>query len=97
MASNHRGVRYQPQTGYVQRMTDREKADLVAVHDRREVVIQTLSTHFAGDVLDMDEVERRVDLAHRVETVAELDELVSDLDSPRSERTPSTTWLSPWM
>jgi hypothetical protein len=51
-------------------------------------VIDTLSTHFANDALDMDEFEQRVDLAHRATSVAELDELLTDL-LPAAEAEPS--------
>jgi len=52
---------------------------LVALRSRREMVVDALSTHFANDVLDMDEFEQRVDLAHRCTSVADLDELLADL------------------
>jgi hypothetical protein len=52
---------------------------LVALRDRRHQVIAHLSDCFASDVLEVDELERRLDLAHAARTVAELDALVSDL------------------
>ncbi|MFQ5529187.1 MAG: DUF1707 domain-containing protein [Gemmatimonadota bacterium] len=52
---------------------------LVALRSRREAVVEALSTHFAHDVLDMDEFEQRVDLAHRATSLAELDGLLADL------------------
>ena len=52
---------------------------LVAVRDRRDQVIARLSECFAEDVLEIDELERRLDLAHGARTVAELDALVADL------------------
>jgi hypothetical protein len=52
---------------------------LVAVRDRRELVIARLSEGYAQDVLDVDELERRLDLAHGARSVAELDALVADL------------------
>jgi hypothetical protein len=56
---------------------------LVAVRDRREQVISRLSEGYADDVFDVDELERRLDLAHSARTVAELDTLVNDLgDTP---------------
>lgn len=56
---------------------------LVALRDRREQVISRLSDGYARDVFDVDELERRLDLAHSARTVAELDALVSDLgDAP---------------
>jgi hypothetical protein len=52
---------------------------LVALRDRREQVIARLSECYANDVLEVDELERRLDLAHGAHTVAELDALVADL------------------
>ena len=54
-------------------------SNLVALRDRREQVIAALTEHFSRDVLDVDEFERRIDLAHRATSVAELDELTGDL------------------
>ncbi len=61
---------------------------LIALRDRREQVIARLSECFASDVLEVDELERRLDLAHGARTVAELDALVADL-------APVTTALVP--
>jgi hypothetical protein len=56
---------------------------LVALRDRREQVISRLSDGYARDIFDVDELERRLDLAHSARTVAELDTLVNDLgDTP---------------
>jgi hypothetical protein len=56
---------------------------LVALRDRREQVISRLSDGYARDLYDVDELERRLDLAHGARSVAELDALVSDLgDAP---------------
>lgn len=52
---------------------------LVALRDRRQQVIARLSECYASDVLEIDELERRLDLAHGARSVAELDELVADL------------------
>jgi hypothetical protein len=54
-------------------------SDLVALRDRREQVIAKLSDAFARDLLDVDEFERRLGVAHSTEAVAELDKLVADL------------------
>lgn len=62
--------------------------NLVALRDRREQVIATLTESFAHDLFDVDEFDRRIDLAHRATAIAELDELVNDL-------APSTTALVP--
>jgi hypothetical protein len=61
------------------------KPALVALRRRREVVIDALSTHFTNDALDMDEFELRVDLAQRATSVAELDELLTDLEPAANE------------
>jgi hypothetical protein len=55
------------------------RENLIALRDRREAVIGALTEHFAKDVLDVDEYDRRIDLAHRARTLAELDDIVVDL------------------
>lgn len=52
---------------------------MVAVRDARERTIAILSEHFAGGVLDVDEFERRVSLAHTTDSVADIELLVRDL------------------
>lgn len=52
---------------------------LVALRDRREQVITRLSEGYAQDLFDVDELERRLDVAHSARSVAELDALVEDL------------------
>lgn len=52
---------------------------LVALRDRRHQVISRLSEAYADDLVDVDELDRRLDVAHGARTVAELDELVADL------------------
>ena len=55
----------------------------MALRDRREQVISRLSDGYARDIFDVDELERRLDLAHSARSVAELDALVNDLgDAP---------------
>ena len=52
----------------------------------RQVTIEALMEHFANDVMDMDEFERRVDAAHAATGADSLKELLRDLpgggDSP---------------
>ncbi len=60
---------------------------LVAIRDRREQVIARLSECYASDVLDVDELDRRLDLAHGARTVAELDALIADLAAPATSAT----------
>jgi hypothetical protein len=52
---------------------------LVALRDRRELVISRLSEGYAEDVFDVDELERRLDVAYGARSVAELDGLIADL------------------
>ncbi len=73
-------------------MVGENKPVLVALDTRREMVIDALSTHFANDALDMDEFERRVDLAHHAASVAELDELLTDL-KPAADEEPSASMV----
>jgi hypothetical protein len=58
---------------------------LVALRDRREHVIAILTEQFSHDTFELDELERRLDLAHRAGTVAELDAIVADLGITVSE------------
>ncbi|HZJ66705.1 MAG TPA: LiaF domain-containing protein [Kofleriaceae bacterium] len=60
---------------------------LVALRDRREQVIARLSEGYAQDVFDVDELERRLDLAHGARSVAELDALVADISPAASPST----------
>jgi hypothetical protein len=55
------------------------RENLVALRDRREAVIAALTDHFAKDVLDVDEYDRRITLAHQARSLAELDDIVVDL------------------
>lgn len=59
---------------------------LVALRDHREAVIGRLSEGYAQDLFDVDELERRLDVAHGARSVAELDVLVADL-APRTTST----------
>lgn len=47
--------------------------------ERRDTVIGQLSAGYAGDAFDVEELERRLALAHAARTPAELDVLVTDL------------------
>jgi hypothetical protein len=52
---------------------------LVALRDRRDQAIARISDAYAQDLFDVDELDRRLDLAHKALTVADLDALVADL------------------
>jgi hypothetical protein len=64
---------------------------LVALRERREEVISLLTEQFSRDTLDLDELERRLDLAHRADTVIALDALVTDLAASGAQRTTAVT------
>jgi Cell wall-active antibiotics response 4TMS YvqF len=51
----------------------------ILLADRRDHVISQLSAGFAGDRFEVDELERRLALAHSAESPLELDALVADL------------------
>jgi hypothetical protein len=67
---------------------------LVALRDRREQVIARLSEAYAADLVDVDELDRRLDLAHGATTIAELDALVADL-APASAPTTALATTGP--
>jgi hypothetical protein len=73
---------------------------LVAMRDRRESVIATLTDAFTQDLFDIDEFDKRIDLAHRATSLAELDELVKDLAAPAKSTAlvpaPPTEALASW-
>jgi hypothetical protein len=62
-----------------QQLVPAPRENLVALRDRREAVIAALTDNFAKDVIDLDEFDRRIDLAHGARSLAELDDLVTDL------------------
>lgn len=47
--------------------------------ETRQITIDALMEHFANDVMDVDEFERRVGIAHTAATADELKELLKDL------------------
>jgi hypothetical protein len=71
------------------------RTNLVALRDRREQVIASLTDHFTADVLDLDEFDARVEAAHRATTIVALDRLVEDLAPlPATAPHASTTALT---
>lgn len=52
---------------------------------RRERVIHLLCQQVAADTMTLEEFERRVDEAHRATTLAALDSLVHDLETPAAQ------------
>ncbi|HEY4239360.1 MAG TPA: LiaF domain-containing protein [Kofleriaceae bacterium] len=67
-------------------MPDKPVESLVAVRDRREHVIARLSEGYASDLFEVDELDRRLDLAHQARTVADLDALIADLAAPQDSK-----------
>jgi hypothetical protein len=58
---------------------DPPPTNLSALRDSREQAIAQLSDAFAHDLIEVDEFERRLTLAHRASSVSEITQLVSDL------------------
>jgi len=50
--------------------------------ERRDRVVQILSDRFAAGDIELEDLERRLDLAVRAQTLAELDALVADFRQP---------------
>ena len=50
-----------------------------SLDQRRQQVVEDLMEHFANDVLDLTEFERRLDVANGSETIEELNALLGDL------------------
>jgi hypothetical protein len=60
-----------------------------ASQETRQRAIDALCEHFAADTLDLGEFERRVDAAHRAETVQDLRRLLQDLPTPGEALVPA--------
>lgn len=59
-----------------------EPRDVLAGPELRQRAVDALSEAFARDAFTVEEFERRVELAHRAETAAELRVLLSDIPRP---------------
>ena len=59
-------------------MTERKGVAPVGLEVARQRAVDTLMEHFANDVLEMSEFERRLDVANGSATEAELNELLAD-------------------
>lgn len=70
-------------------------ASLVALRDRRDHVIAVLTEQFSRDVFDVDELDRRLELAQRADTVAALDALIADLEVDHAATTALATRPQP--
>lgn len=60
-------------------MSEGEEGGRAPLNQTRQVTIDALMEHFANDVMDVDEFERRVDVAHSATSGDELKELLRDL------------------
>ncbi|MDH3271889.1 MAG: DUF1707 domain-containing protein [Gemmatimonadota bacterium] len=69
-------------------MSDGQDAGRLPSEETRQVTIDALMEHFANDVLDVEEFERRVDIAHAAKNADELKELLRDL--PGGSNVPAT-------
>jgi Cell wall-active antibiotics response 4TMS YvqF len=58
---------------------EKPKASLATLRDAREKAIAELSEAFAHDLIEVDEFERRLTLAHRAGSLAKIAEIVADL------------------
>jgi hypothetical protein len=74
-------------------------SELSATAEERERAVQSLSAHFAADHLEIDELERRLDLVYAASSWAELADLVADLPAlsvdEEVEAAPSVR-VEPW-
>lgn len=72
-----------------------EGGQLQSLEQVRERAIDTLSEHFAHDRLSLDELERRLELAYRAGSIAEIRALVSDLEAPPNPATARSNLPAP--
>jgi hypothetical protein len=71
-------------------MTHPEQHPVVSMEQARDRAIDVLSNQFAHDAISLEELERRLELAYRASSVAELRALTSDLETaPESGSLPA--------
>ncbi|HXI60547.1 MAG TPA: DUF1707 domain-containing protein [Polyangia bacterium] len=70
-------------------MGDDRRLTLVRERETRDRVIAQLSEHFAHDVLDVDEFERRVTVAHTSPSLGEIENLLADLPATAAAIVPA--------
>jgi hypothetical protein len=70
-------------------------ASRVLLAQRRDAAIALLGQRFAEDLLEVDELEARLDLAHRATTLAELERVVADLEPPAPAPAPGAAIDAP--
>lgn len=72
-----------------------DRAAQARIHEARERAIAALSDAFADDVLEVEEFERRVTLAHTSEAVEAIAALTADLPAATTALVPATVALAP--
>ncbi|HVR61504.1 MAG TPA: DUF1707 domain-containing protein [Polyangia bacterium] len=70
-------------------MSEDKRLTVARDRDTRDRVIALLSDHFAHDVLDVDEFERRITVAHTATSLGEVEALLSDLPATAAASTPA--------
>lgn len=68
---------------------DAPPTNLVALRERREHAIALLQKSYADDVIDVDELERRMEAVHKATTVAAITKVTADLVGPEPETVPA--------
>lgn len=63
---------------------DQPQARPLALQDHRQKIVDALVLHYAADHITVDELERRLDIAHRTHDLADLDRLTADLPAVRA-------------
>jgi hypothetical protein len=76
-------------------MSDKPRPQLTVTREWREQTIKTLVSGFAADQMTLEELERRLDVAHRTADASELDRLVADLPAPAPESSPAPRPAAP--
>jgi hypothetical protein len=69
-------------------MASQEPSRAFTLNEQRDRTIQTLIGHFAEDRISIEELERRLDRAHRALQTTELEALTADLPVPAAAPTP---------
>jgi len=67
----------------------------VVIAQQREAVVQQLTDAFAADVIDVEEFDRRIELAHQSSEPAALQRLVQDLPESSTSHATASLAISP--
>lgn len=74
-------------------MSSEDEGGRAPLTHTRDVTIDALMEHFANDVMDIDEFERRVSVAHKATTTAQLKELLRDMPGSSALPVPTDSGL----